>query len=207
MKLVYGTILLAVLGFSSLTSAQEVAPDVLIRNVSSEVLDIVRKDKDIQGGNSVKAQELVEIKVFPHFNFAHMTQLALGKEWRQTNPEQQKSLAGEFRTLLVRTYSKALSEYRNETIKFKPFSLKPDETDARVRTEVRRPGGQPIEIDYFLEKLGTSWKVYDIEVGGVSLVTNYRESFGSEIRRGGVDGLIKTLQTKNKSGEVPAGKK
>jgi phospholipid transport system substrate-binding protein len=189
-------------------SAQELAPDVLIKNVTNEVLDIVRKDKDIQSGNTRKAIELVEAKVLPHFNFTRMTQLALARDWRQANAAQQKALTDEFRTLLVRTYSKALTEYKNQSIDFRPFSAKPGETDVRVRTEIKQSGaGKNIELDYFLEKSGTAWKVYDIEVGGISLVTNYRESFASEVRNNGIDGLVKSLQAKNKSGEAASVKK
>ena len=189
--------------------AQEAtAPDVLVKNVTNEVLDIVRKDKDIQSGNTKKAIELVEAKVLPHFNFMRMTQLAMARDWRQANAAQQKTLTDEFRMLLVRTYSKALTEYKNQTIDFRPFALKPSDTEVRVRTEIKQSGaGKNIELDYFLEKSPAGWKVYDIEVGGISLVTNYRESFASEVRNNGIDGLIKTLQAKNKSGEANVTKK
>lgn len=184
----------------------DLTPDVLVKNVTNEVLEIVRKDKDIQGGNTKRAIELVEVKVLPHFNFVHMTALAVGKDWRRADPAQQKALADEFRTLLVRTYSKALTEYRNQAIDFKPFKSQPADTDVTVRTQINQPGGKAIQLDYNLEKLEQGWKVYDISVAGVSLVTNYRDSFGQEVRAGGIDGLIKTLQTKNKSGQatVPA---
>jgi phospholipid transport system substrate-binding protein len=182
-----------------------VAPDVLVKNVTTEVLDVVREDKDIRNGNSQKTLELVETKVLPHFNFMRMTRLALGREGRQATPAQVERLAGEFRTLLVRTYSKALTEYRDQKIVFRPFSMKPEETDVRVRTEIRQTGGKPIAMDYYLEKTPAGWKVYDMEVGGVSLVTNYRSSFAQEVRAGGIDGLIRSLQDKNRSGEaVPA---
>jgi phospholipid transport system substrate-binding protein len=188
--------------------AQEVAPDALIKSVTNEVLDIVRKDKDIQSGNTKKAIELVEAKVLPHFNFTRMTQLALARDWRQANAAQQKTLTDEFRHLLVRTYSKALTEYKNQTIDFKPFVAKAGETDVRVRTEIKQSGaGKNIELDYFLEKSAAGWKVYDIEVGGISLVTNYRDSFAAEVRNNGIDGLIKSLQAKNKSGEATSVKK
>ena len=188
--------------------AQEAGPDALIKSVSNEVLDIVRKDKDIQSGNTRKAIDLVEAKVLPNFNFTRMTQLALARDWRQANPAQQKVLTDEFRMLLVRTYSKALTEYKNQTIAFKPFTMKAGETDVRVRTEIMQSGaGKNIELDYYLEKSGTAWKVYDIEVGGISLVTNYRESFAAEVRNNGIDGLIKSLQAKNKSGEAASVKK
>lgn len=188
--------------------AQEVAPDALIKTVSSEVLDIVRKDKDIQSGNTKKAIDLVEAKVLPHFNFTRMTQLALARDWKQANPAQQKILTDEFRLLLVRTYSKALTEYKDQTINYKPFLLKAGETDVRVRTEIKQSGaGKNIEMDYYLEKTGAAWKVYDIEVGGISLVTTYRDSFSTEVRKSGIDGLIKSLQAKNKTGEATSVKK
>ncbi|MCX7150820.1 MAG: ABC transporter substrate-binding protein [Rhodocyclales bacterium] len=188
--------------------AQEVAPDVLVKTVTNEVLEIVRKDKEIQSGNTKKAIDLVEVKVLPHFNFTRMTQLAVARDWRQASAAQQKILTDEFHVLLVRTYAKALTEYKNQTIDFKPFVLKAGETDVRVRTEIKQAGaGKNIELDYYLEKSGAAWKVYDIEVGGISIVTNYRDSFASEVRNNGLDGLIKSLQTKNKSGEATSVKK
>lgn len=173
------------------------APDVLVKNVTNEVLDIVRKDKDIQSGSHKRAIELVEAKVLPHFNFTHMTQLALARDWRTATPVQQKTLTDEFRTLLVRTYSKALTEYKNQAIEYKPFKLNAGETDVKVRTLISQPGAKPIPLDYYLERLPQGWKVYDIEVDGISLVINYRESFAAEVRKGGIDGLVKSLQTKN----------
>ncbi len=187
--------------------ADGLAPDVLVRTISNEVLEIVRADKDIQSGNTKKAMDLVETKISPNFDFLHMTRLALGRDWRQASAAQQKALAGEFQTLLVRTYSRALTEYKNQTIDFKPFAMKAGETDVKVRTEIKQSGGKPIQLDYYLEKTSANWKVYDIEVGGISLVTNYRESFTTEIRNTGIDGLLKSLQTKNKSGETVANKK
>lgn len=192
---------------ASFVVAQEVAPDALIRTVTDEVLEVVRNDKDLKSGNTRKAVALVETKVLPHFNFTRMTQLALARDWRSATPAQQKALTDEFRELLVRTYSKALTEYRNQTIAYKPFSLKAGDTDVKIRTEIRQQGGKPIELDYYLEKSGTAWKVYDIEVGGISLVTNYRDNFANEIRNGGIDGLIQTLQSKNKAGDSASAKK
>lgn len=196
--------LLAVLTGVSLAfavQAQELAaPDVLIKNVTSEVLEIVRKDKDIQSGNYKKAIELVEAKVLPNFNFTRMTALAMARDWRNATPVQQKTLTDEFHTLLVRTYSKALSEYRSQTIEFKPFKMNAADSDVKVRTQINQGGGaKPISLDYYLEKGAAGWKVYDIEVGGISLVTNYREFFATEVRNGGIDGLIKALQAKNHS--------
>lgn len=183
--------------------AQDTAPDVLVKNVTEEVLDVIRKDKDIKAGSTKRAIELVEQKVLPHFNFTRMTALAVGKDWRQANPTQQKVLTEEFRDLLVRTYSNALIAYKNETVDYKPFKMKPGETDVTIRTQINQHGGkQPITLDYSLEKQPQGWKVYDVVVGGVSLVTNYRSSFATEVRNGGIDGLIKTLKAKNSSLEA-----
>ncbi len=180
--------------------AQETtAPDALVKTVTTEVLDIIRKDKDIQSGSTKRAIDLIEQKVFPHFNFAHMTALALGKEWRQANPAQQKILTEEFHTLLVRTYSNALTAYKNQTVEFKPLQMQAADTDVTVRTQINQPGGKPLTLDYSMEKLPQGWKVYDVVVAGVSLVTNYRSSFATEVRNGGIDGLIKALQAKNGS--------
>lgn len=186
---------------ATLATAEELTPDALVRTVSNDVLEIVHKDKDIQSGNVRKAVELAEAKVLPHFDFAHMTRLAVGKDWRKANPEQQKTLVGEFRTLLVRTYSKAFVEYRNQAIEFKPFKMQPTETDVTVRTVVKQSSGKPVQIDYNLDKAEHGWKVYDISVAGVSLVTNYRSSFAQEVSAGGIDGLIGSLQAKNKSAD------
>jgi len=179
--------------------AQDAAPDTLIKNVSSEVLTIVKQDKDIQSGNTKKAAELIEAKVLPHFNFTRMTALAVGRDWRSASPEQQKVLVNEFRTLLVRTYSNALSAYRDQTLEFKPLRMGAGDTDVVVRSEVRQPGGKPVSIDYSLEKGSAGWKVYDVTVAGVSLVTTYRETFAAEVRAAGIDGLIKSLQAKNQA--------
>jgi len=183
---------------SSLALAQEV-PDALIKQVTDEVLDIIRKDKDLQNGNTKRAVELVETRILPHFNFQRMTALALGKEWRKASPQQQKQLTGEFRTLLVRTYSNALTGYKNQKIVFKPFKMNPGDTEALVRTEIAQPGGKPIQVDYTLEKADDGWKIFDVAVAGISLVTNYREQFAQEIRSSGIDGLIDSMAAKNKA--------
>ncbi|HEY6898521.1 MAG TPA: ABC transporter substrate-binding protein [Rhodocyclaceae bacterium] len=182
--------------------AEDTSPDTLVKNVTGEVLDILRKDKDIQNGNARKAAELVETKVLPHFNFQRMTAQAVGKDWRQATPAQQKLLTEEFRTLLVRTYSNALTTYRNQTVDFKPTKVAAADTDVTVRTEVRQPGAATVKIDYLLEKGSTGWKVYDVVIADVSLVVSYRDQFRQEVSNGGLDGLIKSLQTKNKSGEA-----
>ncbi|HQO17184.1 MAG TPA: ABC transporter substrate-binding protein [Rugosibacter sp.] len=196
--------------FSAVAAALPVnglAPDALIKSISSEVIDIVKADKEIQSGNFKKAAELVDKKVAPHFDFMRMTRLALGREWRQANADQQKVLANEFQTLLVRTYSKALTEYKNQIVDVKPLALKAADTDVKVRSEIKQSGAKAIQLDYYLQKTNDSWKVYDIEVAGMSLVTNYRESFANEVRSSGIDGLIKVLQAKNKSDDTVAVKK
>lgn len=195
-------LLLLLAGCAALVHAQTMgmAPDALVKNVTNEVLQVIRSDKDIQAGSSRKAIKLIETKVLPHFNFTHMTQLAVGHDWKTANAGQQKQLADEFHALLVRTYAKALTEYKNKSIEFKPFKMSAGDADVKVRTEVTQAGGKPIALDYYLEKLPAGWKVFDIEVGGVSLVTNYRNSFASEVRNGGIAGLIKSLQGKNKTG-------
>lgn len=194
--------------FAGAVLAEEApAPDVLVQRVTEEVLEIVRKDKDIQNGNSQKILELIDKKVLPHFNFSHMTALAVGKEWRKASPQQQQQLTNEFRTLLVRTYSNALINYKNQKVNYKPFKMGAADTDVLVRTEMAQPGAKPVQIEYSLEKLDGQWKVYDVVVAGISLVTNYRDQFGQEIRANGIDGLIASVAAKNKSLEVASGKK
>jgi len=185
-----------------LALAQEVAPDALVRSVSQEVLEIIRKDKDIQSGNTKKTMDLVETKVLPHFDFAHMTALSMGPNWRRATADQQKVLTDQFRTLLVRTYSTALSSYKNHTIDFKPLRAQPGDTEVVVKSEVKQPGQQAVTIDYSMEKTAASWKVYDVAVGGVSLVTTYRDTFTNEVRQGGIDGLIRSLSDKNRQLET-----
>lgn len=175
-----------------------VAPDALVKSVTEDVITIVRQDKAIQSGDTRKAVDLVETKVLPYFDFAHMTRLAVGKDWRQATPDQKTQLTQEFKALLVRTYSNALTQYRNQQIDYKPLKARPDDTDVIVRTEVRQPGAKAVQIDYSLDKQSDGWKVYDVMVAGVSLVTNYRDTFGQEVRNGGIDGLIKSLKDKNK---------
>jgi phospholipid transport system substrate-binding protein len=194
-------LLLSLCLFFSLGSAAAAdagAPDALVREVSNDVLTIVRQDQAIQAGDTRRVVDLVEAKVLPHFNFRRMTMLAVGKDWRQATPEQQAKLVEVFRTLLVRTYSNALTQYRDQTIEYKPLRMSGPDTTVRVQTEVRQAGAQPISIDYALEKAEDGWKVFDVIVAGVSLVTNYRGTFAQEVRAGGIDGLIRSLQTKTR---------
>jgi phospholipid transport system substrate-binding protein len=203
--------LLASLAFAGLvplvpaTAQDAQAPDVLVKNVTQDVIAIVKQDKDIQSGNTKKTIVLVEQKVLPHFNFTRMTALAMGINWRKATPDQQQLLIDQFRTLLVRTYSTALTSYRNQTIDFKPLRAQGADTEVMVRSEVRQSGAEAVTIDYSMEKTPTGWKVYDVVVGGVSLVTTYRDTFANEIRNAGVDGLIKTLSDKNRQLETKNG--
>ena len=186
-------------------SAQNMGPDALVKMVTDDVLTVVRRDKDIQNGDANKAIALVETKVAPHFDFPHMTALAMGRDWKKASPEQKKLLSDEFKTLLVRTYSNSLTAYKNQTVAYKPASLHAGETDVIIKTEILQLGNKPVQLDYALEKVGSSWKVYDVIVAGISLVTNYRTTFTQEVRATGVDGLIQMLATKNK--QLEAGKK
>lgn len=185
--------------------AEEDTPDAMIRKVTDDVLTIVRQDKDIQNGNTKKAMELVEGKVLPNFNFQRMTSLAMGRDWNKASPEQKKQLSEEFKTLLVRTYSNALTGYKNQTIRYKPTKAQAGDTEVVVKTEIVQSGNKPIQLDYSLEKQAEGWKVYDVIVAGVSLVTNYRDTFNQEVRANGIDGLIQMLANKNK--QLEAGKK
>ena len=193
-------LLTLVLGFNGLALADDTPPDVLARTTSQEVLAIVKQDKEMQNGNQNKVYQLVEAKILPNFDFNRMTQLAVGKHWPRATAKQKQSLVTEFRNLLVRTYSRSLTEFSNQTIEFKPMTIKPEDTDVTVRSEIRQPGGQPIPIDYSMYKTAFGWKVYDVTIDSVSLVTNYRASFSNTIRQSGIDGLIKTLAAQSSRG-------
>jgi phospholipid transport system substrate-binding protein len=204
MKSLFALVLGLLLSCSSVL-AQEDSPDALIRKVTEDVLTIVRQDKDIQNGNTRKAIDLVEAKVLPNFDFQHMTALAMGKDWNKASPEQKKRLSEEFKTLLVRTYSNALTGYRDQMVRYKPSKMQSGDTEVVVRTEIVQPGNKPIALNYALEKQADGWKVFDVIVSGVSLVTNYRDTFNQEVRANGIDGLIKMLMTKNS--QMDPGKK
>jgi phospholipid transport system substrate-binding protein len=181
-----------------LAQAQQPAPDVLVKNITQEVTAIIKQDKDIQAGNTRKIVALVETKILPNFDFTRMTRIAMARNWRTASPDQQQKLTNEFRTLLVRTYSNALSTYRDQVIDVKPLRAKPEDTEVTVRSEVKRPGAQATAIDYDMAKNPDGWKVYDVKVDGVSLVTTYRDSFAAEVRDHGIDGLIQSLVAKNR---------
>lgn len=185
---------------SSLALANDTPPDVLARTTTQEVLAILKQDKDLQNGNQSKVYQLVEAKILPNFDFNRMTQLAVGKHWPRATAKQKQELVTEFRNLLVRTYSSSLTAFTNQTVEFKPMTIKPDDTDVTVHSQIRQPGGQPIPIDYSMYKTAFGWKVYDVAIDGVSLVTNYRASFSTTIRQNGIDGLIKMLATQSARG-------
>nr|WP_314545081.1 ABC transporter substrate-binding protein [uncultured Massilia sp.] len=176
--------------------AQE-APDALVKRVSNDVINTVKADKDIQAGNRQKIIDLVNSKILPYVDAQKMTQLAAGRYWRQASPEQQKQLTEEFRTLLVYTYSGALSQIKNETVEFKPFRAEPADTDVEVRSQVNLTRGEPITLNYRLSKGAQGWKIYDLNVLGAWLVQTYQSTFASEISKGGVDSLIKKLRDRN----------
>ena len=179
--------------------AQE-APDALVKRVSQEALTIIKSDPKVQAGDQARIRELIETKLAPYFDIERMTALAAGRAYRSATPEQKKRLAEEFKTLLIRTYSTALNQYRDQSLDYKPLRADPNATDVTVRTEVIRPGQPPVQIDYSMGKTPNGWKAYDVIVGGVSLVTNYRDEFTREVQAGGVDGLIKSLAAKNSGG-------
>ncbi|MGE0356764.1 MAG: phospholipid-binding protein MlaC [Burkholderiales bacterium] len=184
-------------------AAADTAPDVLVRQSIDEVLAIIKTDKELQGGNQKRILELVEEKVLPHFDFPRMTRLAMGRNWSKASDAQKSALVSEFRTLLVRTYSTSLSQYRNQTIDVKSAKIAAGDQDTVVRTVVNQPGGQPIPIDYGMERSDKGWRVYDVVVDGVSLVTTYRGSFHEQVQKGGVEGLLKALAERNRASEAP----
>lgn len=194
------SLILGIVFFCTSALAQANVPaDVFVKGVADDVLTIVKKDKDIQNGDQEKIFALAEEKILPNFNFDHVCRLVLGKNFSKASKEQQDAFQREFRTLLIRTYASALSKYRNQTIEYKPMRDISDDKQVTVKTQIIQPGGQPIGVDYTLEQMGDVWKVYDITIEGVSLVTNYRGQFSNEIRQGGMDGLIQKLVEKNRS--------
>lgn len=177
--------------------AEVVAPDVLIRNTVEEVIAVIKQDKDIQAGDQKKILALVDEKVLPHFDFERMTQLAVGRPWRTATPEQKQALVREFRNMLVRTYTKVFTVYRDQVVDVKPVKLAAGATEATVLTTITKPGTQPIPVNYEMRKADIGWKAYDIFIEGVSMVMSYRGTFSTQIEQNGIDGLIKTLSEKN----------
>jgi phospholipid transport system substrate-binding protein len=197
-RLAAGMLTMVCLAGAPARAQEATAPDILAKRTTDEVLAVMRADKDIQAGNMAKVVELVEKKVLPHFDFVRMTRLATGGSWRQASPEQQQALTNEFRTLLVHTYASTIAAYRHQTIEYRPLRLQPADTDVTVKSQINQAGGKPVTVDYRMEKGEGGWKVYDVLVADLSLVQNYRGSFESEVRRGGIEGLVKTLGDKNK---------
>ncbi|MDP3785545.1 MAG: ABC transporter substrate-binding protein [Undibacterium sp.] len=187
--------------------AADEAPDLLVKRLSTEIIEAAKTDKDIQGGNRRKVDELVESKVLPHINFTRMTSLAVSKSWRDASPEQQKQLINEFRTLLIHTYSGAITQIKDQRVEFKPFRGAPDDTEVEVKSLVIQTRGEPLQLSYRLEKTPAGWKIFDINVLGAWLVETYKGSFAAEISKSGLDGLIKILTEKNKKLAASYGKK
>ena len=192
---VVGIALLAALPFAR---AQEEAPDVLIKRLSTDVLDSIKADKGVQAGESNRVIALVDSKIIPNVNFTRMTASAVGRNWRQATPEQQKRLQEEFKILLVRTYSGALAQVKDQSVNVKPMRSGAGDTEVVVRSEVLGRG-DPVQLDYRMEKTASGWKIYDLNVLGVWLVETYRTQFAQEIRAKGVDGLIASLSQRNKT--------
>lgn len=184
--------------YSGAASA-DVAPDVLVKQTADDVLAIIKNDKEIQAGNQQKLYAVAEEKILPNFDFDRVCRMVLGKNWKAATPEQQASFQKEFRSLLLRTYSVALGKYKDQAIEYKPMRTEPDAKNVTVKTQILQSGGQPIAVDYSLVKNGASWKVYDIVIENVSLVTNYRSQFSNEIRQNGIDSLNTKLADKNKN--------
>jgi phospholipid transport system substrate-binding protein len=206
MKLIKQLLACATMAFATASFAATVpsapvaneAPDALVKRISTEVLETAKTDKEIQAGNTKRVMDLVETKILPYVDFQRMTSLAAGRFWREASPEQQKQLSTEFRTLLIYTYSGALSQVKNETIEFKPLRADPADTEVEVRSQVNMTRGEPVPLNYRVAKSPAGWKIYDINVLGAWLVETYKSTFASEISKGGIDGLIKTLSEKNK---------
>ncbi|PRC94014.1 MlaC/ttg2D family ABC transporter substrate-binding protein [Solimicrobium silvestre] len=188
--------------------AAEEAPDVLVKRISQEVLDVAKSDKDIQAGNQQKILDLVEQKILPYVDFQRMTELAAGRNWRVATPAQQQELVKQFRSLLIYTYSGALSQVKDQKIEYRPFRADPADTDVEVRSQVVTARvGQAIQLNYRLGKGADGWKIYDINVLGAWLIETYKGNFTAEINKSGIDGLIKTLTDKNAKLAVSFAKK
>jgi len=180
----------------------EISADELVKQTAEDVLATIKNDKDIQAGNQQKIFALAEEKILPNFDFDRVCRMVLGKNWKTASPEQQAAFQKEFRSLLLRTYASALGKYRNQVIEYKPLRAEPGAKNVSVKTQILQPGGQPIAVDYSLVKADEGWKVYDIVIESVSLVTNYRSQFSNEIRTNGLDSLNKKLADKNKAAGI-----
>ncbi|WP_457279719.1 MlaC/ttg2D family ABC transporter substrate-binding protein [Polaromonas sp. P5_D5] len=197
---------LALMGSAPFVRAADEAPDALIKRVSADVLDNIKTDKAVKAGDLTRVLALVDSKIMPNVNFTRMTASAVGRNWRQATPEQQKKLQDEFKVLLIRTYSGALAQVSDQSVNVKPLRAAPEDTEVVVRTEVLGRG-DPIQLDYRMEKTATGWKIYDLNVLGVWLVETYRTQFAQEISAKGVDGLIASLVQRNQSNTGAGAKK
>ena len=203
-----GVVALIAFGIGASAHAQSMAPDALVKKVTEDVLSTVKTDPDIKSGNISKIQSLVESKVLPYVNFQKMTASAVGRNWAQATPDQQKQVTDQFRQLLIYTYSGALTDVSDQKVEYRPFRADPADTVVQVDTRIVNPrGGEPIQLNYKLEKTSAEWKIVDVNVLGVWLVENYRNSFQQEVSRGGIDGLLKSLTTKNQQLASSAGRK
>jgi len=180
--------------------AKSAAPEEMLKSATQDVISIIRQDKSIQAGNPAKVAELVEMRILPHFDFNRMTRIAAARNWRLATPGQQQALAAEFKTLIVHTYATALSVYRDRVIEFKQLRAAPGDNAITVKSTIRQAGTAPLSMDYEMEKSALGWKVYDIKIEGVSLITNYRNAFAAKVSEAGIDGLIKSLAEKNRQG-------
>jgi len=176
---------------------QDLGPEELVRKVTQDVLDAIRSDRQLAAGDRQKALKLAEEKVLPHIDFEEATRLAVGRAWARAAPEQRKKLVEEFRRMLVRTYSSAISAYEGQTMQVLPVRMKPGDTEVTVHNRYIRAGGKPLPVDYQMHKTAEGWKIYDITVEGVSLVLTYRSEFDALVKQSGIDGLIKRLEEKN----------
>lgn len=200
-RLIFSVLLL----FAAMSAAaQERPPEALVKDVTEEVLSILREDERIRSGDTRRAAEVIETRIAPHFDFPRITSLAVGRSWAEADPAQREALTNEFRTLLIRTYANSLTRYRDQTVTFKPVRKGGDPNVVTVSSEINQPGGQPVALDYRLGRTAGGWKVFDVAVANVSLVTTYRSSFASEVSSGGIDGLLNALQTKNRDAQASA---
>ena len=204
MKKLTGLLVSAALVFSTSALAEVVAPDVLVKTTATEVLEVIKKDRDIQNGDMKKIVSLTEEKILPHFNFERMSQLVLGRNWAKASKEQQDKFVTEFRNLLVRTYSSALAKYRNQTMDYKPLRAQAGDSRVVVKTLILQAGGQPVKVDYTLERYADEWKVIDVTIEDVSIVTSYRGQFDETVKKDGMDVLIQKLVDKNRQGASTA---
>lgn len=198
-SMVLSLALTAGLIFGAGAARAEMTADELVKQTAEDVLSTIKTDKDIQAGNQQKIFALAEEKILPNFDFDRVCRMVLGKNWKSASPEQQAAFQKEFRSLLLRTYATALGKYKNQVIEYKPLRAEPGAKNVSVKTQILQPGGQPIAVDYSLIKDDNGWKVYDIVIESVSLVTNYRSQFSNEIRTNGLDSLNKKLAEKNKA--------